>query len=75
MAAVNGENFVTDSLVVSDGAGERDVMTASSSAVASEMISEMMVQGNAERIAEENVQVAVNIGGDKFLTPAPNAEG
>ena len=65
MAAVNGEIFVTDNLVASDGAGKRDVMVASSSAVASEM----MVEGNAEGNAEEDVQVAVNSGGDSFSTP------
>ena len=60
MAAGNGEIFVTDNLVASDGAGKRDVMVASSSAVASKM----MKEGNAEVNAEEVVQMAVKDGGD-----------
>ena len=65
MAAVNGVMSVMDNLVASDGAGKRDVMVASSSAVASKL----MVEVNAECKAEEDVRVAVNSGGDKFSTP------
>ena len=64
MAAVNGVMSVMDNLVASDGAGKRDVMVASSSAVASKL----MVEDNAECKAEEDVRVAVS-GGDKFSTP------